>query len=143
MAASRWGAFRTLFTAVRTATRPGSPSAGERAQAVPRMVRATLSGEYTGTTRTRLLMLAAAAAYVVSPVDLVPEGLLAIFGLADDAMVVSWIAATLVNETESFLAWERGGRAAGPGGGAGSASHRGRGPAYDTTHDTVPGHVVR
>ena len=29
------------------------------------------------------------------------------FGLADDAVVMSWIAATVVNETESYLAWER------------------------------------
>ena len=30
-----------------------------------------------------------------------------VLGLADDAVVLSWIAAAVVNETESFLAWER------------------------------------
>jgi len=27
-------------------------------------------------------------------------------GLADDAMVLGWLAAALVTETESYLAWE-------------------------------------
>jgi uncharacterized membrane protein YkvA (DUF1232 family) len=103
---------RNFATALRIATRPGSPSLMERISAVPRMVRATRSGEYTGISVGRLAMLAAAVGYVVSPIDLMPEGLLLVFGLADDAMVVSWIAATLVRETESFLEWERGVRPA-------------------------------
>ena len=45
--------------------------------------------------------------YVVSPVDLVPELLLPFLGLADDALVISWIAASVINETETFLDWER------------------------------------
>ena len=139
MAALRWGVFRTLATAVRTTTRPGSPGTGERLTALPRLFRATASGRYTGTTRGRLLMLAGAVAYVISPIDLVPEGLLAVFGLADDAMVLSWIAATLVNETESFLSWERDPRS----GAAGERSGAGWGAASDPAHDTVPGHVVR
>ena len=56
-----------------------------------------------------LALLAAAVAYVISPVDLVPEGALLLFGVLDDAMVLSWLAAALVTETESFLTWERGG----------------------------------
>jgi uncharacterized membrane protein YkvA (DUF1232 family) len=45
--------------------------------------------------------------YVVSPVDLVPELLVPLIGLGDDALVIGWIAASLINETESFLRWER------------------------------------
>jgi uncharacterized membrane protein YkvA (DUF1232 family) len=70
-------------------------------------VRATFSGEYPGATKGRLFLIAAAVAYVVSPFDLVPEAFLTVFGLADDAFVVSWIAAAVINETESYLAWER------------------------------------
>ena len=139
MAAHRLGAFRTIVMAVRTAMRPGSPGLGERLTAVPRLVRATFSGEYTGSTRGRLLMVLGAVAYVVSPVDIVPEAFLTVFGLADDAMVVSWIAATLVNETESFLGWERSVSR-----GAGSIGpSSARGGARDARQDTVPGHVVR
>ena len=103
----RWGVFRSLATAFRTAVRPGTPGVGVRLTSIPRLVRATTTGEYVGTTRTRLLMLVGAMLYVVSPIDLLPEMLLPIVGLGDDALVISWIAASLINETESFLGWER------------------------------------
>jgi uncharacterized membrane protein YkvA (DUF1232 family) len=103
----RWGVFRSLMSALRTATRPGTPGVGARLTSLPRLVRATFRGDYAGTTRGRLLMLVGALLYVVSPVDLLPEMILPIVGLADDALVISWIAVSLVNETESFLSWER------------------------------------
>jgi uncharacterized membrane protein YkvA (DUF1232 family) len=62
-------------------------------------------------------------AYVVSPVDLMPEAVLGVFGLGDDAVVVTWVAITVVNLTEDFLAWE-------------GARPRRRAP------DVVPGDVV-
>lgn len=136
---------RNFGNAIRIATRPGSPSLSERVTALPRMVRATMSGDYHGTSALRLAALAGAAAYVVSPVDLLPEGLLGVFGLADDAMVLSWLAANLVTETEDFLAWEKdstGFAGAGPDGG--SAPHAGtEAPASPGAARTVPGHVVR
>ena len=104
---SKVATFRSLATAVRIATRPGGPSMLERAQAMPRLVRAVRSGEYTGTSFGRLAMMLGAAGYLVSPVDLLPEALLGAFGLADDAVVGSWLAAQLVTETEEFLSWER------------------------------------
>jgi uncharacterized membrane protein YkvA (DUF1232 family) len=137
MAVNRWGALRTIASALRTALRPGTPSMGERAASVPRLLRATFRGEYTGTSRGRLLMIVAAVAYVVSPIDVVPEAFLSVLGLADDAVVASWIAAALVNETESFLRWER--TAAPVGADArGRRTRRSRGAGR-----TVPSHVVR
>ncbi|NHA66807.1 YkvA family protein [Phycicoccus flavus] len=96
-----------LGRAYKLATRPGGPSLGDRASALPRMLAAVRSGEYTGTSMTRLALVAAGTAYVVSPVDLLPEGVLGILGLADDAMVLGWVATTVVEETERFLEWER------------------------------------
>ena len=129
---------RNLGNAIRIATRPGSPSLSERLSAVPRMVKATVSGQYQGTSVLRLAALAGGVAYVVSPVDLVPEGLFAVFGLVDDAMVLSWLAANLVTETEDFLAWERDVSAY-----AGSAPHAGaEAPGSPGPGGTVPGHVV-
>jgi uncharacterized membrane protein YkvA (DUF1232 family) len=136
MAVNRWGALRTIASALRTALRPGTPSMGERAASVPRLLRATFRGEYTGTTRGRLLLILAAVGYVVSPIDVVPEAFLSVLGLADDAMVASWIAAALVNETESFLRWER------TGGRVGS-DERGSGWRRGGAGRTVPSHVVR
>jgi uncharacterized membrane protein YkvA (DUF1232 family) len=105
--AMRWGALRSLGRAFRTAVRPGTPGMGERLTAVPRLVSATFRGDYPGTSSGRLVAIFAAILYVVSPVDLVPELVLPLLGLADDAVVISWVAASLINETESFLGWER------------------------------------
>ena len=129
---TRLSAFRSIFSAIRIASRPGSASMGERLASLPRLVRATFRGEYAGTSRGRLLAMLGAVLYVVSPVDLVPEALLSVVGLADDAVVLSWIAAAVVTETESFLAWERTqpGRAR-------TAGRSGAAP------ETVAGHVVR
>lgn len=111
MATSRSRAVRltTFYRAARIAMRPGGPSLGERLASLPRLVSSSLSGKYAGTSAGRLAVMAAAVAYVVSPIDLVPEGALLLFGVLDDAMVLSWLAAALVTETESFLTWERGG----------------------------------
>jgi len=128
---SRLGTLRTFYTALRIAARPGGPSLWDRVAALPRLVRATLRGEYTGTTLGRLALLAAAVGYVVSPVDLVPELVVPLLGLLDDAFVVSWLAAQVLTQTEDFLSWERE-RAGDPRGGAGDAPGA----------RTVPGHVV-
>ena len=102
----RWGVFRSLATAFRTATRPGTPGVGTRLAALPRLVWATIRGQYAGTSRARLIGIALALLYVVSPIDLLPEMVLPLVGLGDDAVVISWIVASLINETESFLGWE-------------------------------------
>ncbi len=131
MAVGRWGAVRTIATALRTAVRPGSPGLGERLSSLPRLARATFRGEYTGSTRGRLLMILGAVAYVVSPIDFVPEAFFSVFGLADDAVVVSWIAAAVINETETFLRWER------------TSPEAARRASASSGHPTVDGHVVR
>jgi uncharacterized membrane protein YkvA (DUF1232 family) len=38
------------------------------------------------------------------------DAVLPLIGFADDAVIASWVAATLVNETEAFLQWERASR---------------------------------
>ena len=146
--------------AVRLAVRPGGPSIGERAGAVPRMVRATFSGEYVGVSKGRLMLMLAAAGYLVSPLDIIPEAVLPIIGLADDALVLSWLATKLVEETEAFLAWEKGsmgaptgstgdgsGGAAYPGSAGGTGATGGAGGQNGATRpaaaQTVPGDVVR
>jgi uncharacterized membrane protein YkvA (DUF1232 family) len=135
-----------LARALRDATRPGGPGLGELLRATPRWVSATLSGAYPGTSRGRLWALAAGLLYVLSPVDLLPEAVLPLIGLADDAFVVAWLAGQLLGETDEFVRWEReraaqstqqGSRWGGFGAGRGGSSHR---PAGE---DVVPGHVVR
>jgi hypothetical protein len=99
----RSAAFTALWRALRSGAR-GGPSVGQRLAALPRMIKATAGGEYDG--GLRLAMIAAATAYVVSPVDLIPEAALLIFGLADDALMIAWLAGSVLDETGRFLEWE-------------------------------------
>jgi uncharacterized membrane protein YkvA (DUF1232 family) len=99
----RKAAFTALFRAL-TAGARGGPSLGKRLAAMPRMMKATARGEYDG--GMRLAMIVAATAYVVSPIDLVPEGFLLLFGLVDDAFMVAWLAGAVLDETARFLEWE-------------------------------------
>jgi uncharacterized membrane protein YkvA (DUF1232 family) len=107
-ARSRFVMLTSFYRATRIAMRPGGPSMSERLWSVPRLFSSTLSGRYAGASVGRLAMMAGAVAYVISPIDLVPEGALLLFGVLDDAVVLSWLAAAIVTETESFLSWERG-----------------------------------
>lgn len=101
----RTAAFTALGRALAAGAR-GGPSVGQRLAALPRMITATLRGRYDG--GKRLALMVAALAYVVSPLDLLPEALLLLPGLADDALLVTWLAGAVLAETERFLDWERG-----------------------------------
>lgn len=103
----QFAAVRQLTQAVKRASAPGAPSVGTRLAAVPRLVKASVSGDFDGVSPLRLAALAGAAAYLLSPVDLLPEAVLGVVGLADDAVVLAWFASALVEDTDAFLAWER------------------------------------
>ncbi|MFX0594204.1 YkvA family protein [Melissospora conviva] len=100
----RTAAFTALGRALMSGAR-GGPSLGKRISAIPRMIRATGKGEYDG--GMRMAMMAAAAAYIASPIDFVPELFLTVFGLADDALMVTWLAGSVLAETQRFLEWEQ------------------------------------
>jgi uncharacterized membrane protein YkvA (DUF1232 family) len=82
-----------------------------RVASIPRMVRHVLTGDYDGLSRGRLLLMLGAVLYIVSPVDLLPEAILTIPGLADDAAVAAWLVASVLGATSAYRAWE-GGRVA-------------------------------
>jgi uncharacterized membrane protein YkvA (DUF1232 family) len=126
----RMSAFAALWQALRGQRGPDAPPLGEQLRALPRLVSMTLRGQYPGMDRGRLLMMAMALVYVVSPVDVMPEALLLLAGFGDDALVLGWLAGAVLTETEAFLAWEAEG--AGVRGGA-DPGRRGR---------TIPGEVV-
>ncbi len=106
--ASRIKLAATVASVVRASMRPGGPTVVERVHAVPRLVRATLDGTYAGTTVGRLGLVAAAVAYVASPIDLLPEAFLPVLGAADDAVVIGWAVKAFIEETDRFVAWELG-----------------------------------
>src|SRR5512142_1216216 len=98
----RRAALATLWRLVR-GTR-GGPPLGMRLRALPRMLRATVTGRYDG--KGRVLAMVLAILYIISPIDLIPEAFFAFFGLADDAFIAVWLAGALLSETERFLVWE-------------------------------------
>lgn len=130
----RPGALAVLYQALRSGRRPGGVTPARTLSALPRLVLATTTGRYRGTSRAQLALMGAAAAYVVSPLDLVPEVLVPIGGLLDDALVLAWLSSAVLRETEAFLVWEASGGAGGAPSGGGST--KGDPP------DVVPGEVI-
>jgi len=106
-AARRTAALRALWAALWAARRYGVPGVGERLAAVPRMVRLGLTGRYPFLDKRRLGLVLLALVYVISPVDLMPEAFLGVFGLGDDAVVTVWLVGALLAEAGAFLDWER------------------------------------
>ena len=96
---------RMAWTALLRVFKPGTPGLGKRLAAIPRMIAATMRGEYDG--KGRLGMMVVAAMYIISPIDLIPEAIFLVFGLIDDAAVAAWFAGAMLDETERFLEWER------------------------------------
>ena len=102
----RAAALRALWGALRGASRAGAPSVPDRLRAVPRMLVMGLTGRYPYLDKKRLALSVVALVYVLSPVDMVPELLVPLLGLGDDALVGAMLLGTVLSETEAFLAWE-------------------------------------
>lgn len=103
----RMAALKALAQVLRGARAPGAPSVGARVSAFPRMISMGLSGRYPHLGTSRVALAALALLYVISPVDLVPELILPLVGLGDDAFVAAWLAGVVLSETDTFLAWEK------------------------------------
>ncbi|HLU95249.1 MAG TPA: YkvA family protein [Thermobifida alba] len=88
-------------------TQQGKPSVAARVKALPRMLGARMRGQYQELSTSKIVLFLVALAYIVSPIDLVPELFIPIFGVADDVGIVVWLTAALLGETERFLHWER------------------------------------
>lgn len=123
----RVAALKALWIAITRGRRADGPSLREQAAALPRLVAMSLSGRYPGLSRSRLGLMALGLLYVISPVDLVPEAAFMLLGLADDAVVLAWLAGAVLSETDTFLDWESQVRETG--------SSRGH-------EDVVPGEVI-
>jgi uncharacterized membrane protein YkvA (DUF1232 family) len=78
----------------------------ERAQALPRLVRAARTGAYPGLPKSRLALWAFALLYLISPIDILPD-LLPIIGVADDAGVAVWLFSSVSTAAGLYLRHER------------------------------------
>jgi uncharacterized membrane protein YkvA (DUF1232 family) len=80
---------------------------GERLRALPRLLGGAVTGRYPALSRGRMGLILLALAYLVSPLDVVPEALIPLLGFADDGVIALWLGGAFLAETERFLAWER------------------------------------
>lgn len=100
------------YTAAAAAAMSDGPVGfGQRVASVPGLIRDTLSGRYDGLGKGRLALMVVAVLYILSPVDLVPEALLTIPGLLDDAAIGAWLVAALIGATTGYRAWADSGAA--------------------------------
>jgi uncharacterized membrane protein YkvA (DUF1232 family) len=74
--------------------------------ALPRMLHQGFTGRYPYLDKRRVGTSLLGLLYVVSPVDLLPEAVLLLAGLGDDAVVLALLAGTILSETDAFLQWE-------------------------------------
>jgi uncharacterized membrane protein YkvA (DUF1232 family) len=76
---------------------------GQRLAAVLPMLRDTFKGRWAGAPKGRILGGLAGLAYVVSPLDFLPEALLGPFGLGDDLAIAAVSVAALLSSAEAWL----------------------------------------
>ena len=70
------------------------------------LLRAWISGSYTGVATQSVVLLVAGLAYLIAPVDAMPDVLPGI-GLIDDATVLSFVFGQLGRELEQFKLWRQ------------------------------------
>jgi uncharacterized membrane protein YkvA (DUF1232 family) len=68
-----------------------------------RMLKSLFRGAYRVVPWRSLFLLG----YILSPIDFLPEALLPVIGLADDAAVFAFLIRSLMSDVEKFREWER------------------------------------
>ena len=79
--------------------------AWETLQTMFRLIKASMSGEYTGVPGTTVAAAVAVLVYFLSPIDLIPD-FIPVLGLLDDVALVAWFSTTLKHEMDKFHEWE-------------------------------------
>ena len=72
-----------------------------------RLLKASVSGAYTGLSVHRLVTIVAAILYLISPLDVIPD-FIPVVGYADDAAVIAWVLNSIAEELKDFKSWEQG-----------------------------------
>ena len=68
------------------------------------LARNYIEGKYTDVAQNTIVAVVAAVLYLISPVDLIPDGIPGV-GLADDAAVVAFCIRMIRKDLEKFKAW--------------------------------------
>ena len=85
---------------------PGPPGSGPSWRPFRGCCGSGSRAAYPGLAKSRIALAALGVIYVLSPVDAMPELLIGVFGLGDDAFVTAWVVGALLGETDAFLRWE-------------------------------------
>lgn len=80
--------------------------AWETLQTMLRLIRTSISGEYTGLPTSTVVAAVAVTIYFLSPIDLIPD-FIPVLGLLDDVALVAWFSTTIKEEMDKFLEWEK------------------------------------
>ena len=70
-------------------------------QTMFRLIKASVSGEYTGVPTSTVAAAVAVLIYFISPIDLIPD-FIPVLGLLDDVALVAWFSTTLKHEMDRF-----------------------------------------
>ena len=79
--------------------------AWETLQTMFRLIKASMSAEYTGVPASTVAAAVAVLIYFLSPIDLIPD-FIPVLGLLDDVALVAWFSTTLKHELDKFQEWE-------------------------------------
>jgi uncharacterized membrane protein YkvA (DUF1232 family) len=80
--------------------------AWETLQTLFRLIRTSVSGEYTGLPTSTVVAAVAVTIYFLSPIDLIPD-FIPVLGLLDDVALVAWFSTTIKEELDKFQEWEQ------------------------------------
>ena len=96
-------ASRAGFVAHAMTSHRGRVSLVDKLRATPAMIADVFAGRWSGVSRLRIGASLLGIAYVISPLDVIPELLLGPFGLADDLALAALAVASLFNAAEQWL----------------------------------------
>lgn len=78
----------------------------EKIYAFSRMIPLMIKGDYRPKKRRNLFFGVVALAYLISPIDIIPEIIFGPFGLIDDFAILFFAIRRIEKEVINFLAWE-------------------------------------
>lgn len=107
MKSRRIGALRALINRIQHGRAAGAPTMWQMLVGFPQLVGATMSGKYTQGSRPKILAMFVAVVYILLPFDAMPEWILGLFGLVDDAMVMTWLAGAVIDESTAYSRWQQ------------------------------------
>ena len=82
----------------------------ESLQTLSRLIKAAVTGEYTGIPTSTIVGGIAVLLYFLTPIDFVPD-FIPVIGLLDDVALLAWFMTGIKHEMEKFEEWERGNQA--------------------------------